>query len=530
MQIMQGHPELARLRSLYGDAKTARNLIETTWQDCYDYVDPIRGSGLMGNAGASITDANTRKSVQYKGTAAKAVRQLVSHIVSGMVPANARWLDLDISNNPDYRDPFLDHAAEQIWRETHASNFDSAIFEAIADNVIAGQLCLFVDDRGGVPVFEVWPLAQVYVASSRPDGQVDIVWRVVSMTGLQLEREYGKDALPHHIQETIKSAPSTQYEVTHCIYPREVFPGGEPGRMAKSMPIGSLHYLDSYSHVLRESGYEEMPVICPRWRKAPNSPYGVGLVYDALPDIKTENLSQKYMLEQAEMAICGMWGAVDDGILNPAAIKIGPRRVITVNKPEDIFPLNPPGNLAFADVMIDKLSLSVMQALMADQLAIPESGDMTATEINTRMELLRQMLGPVFGRMQSELLQPLVFRVFGILVRADKLSVPDHMTDAVLNVRFISPLARAQRLNEVAAMDRFEVDLISTAQAKPDILDVYDWDEAKKEKSWLLGVPQRLILDSNKVKAIRKTRAEAQAQAQQQAVEDEQAIKQGAQG
>ena len=44
---------------------------------------------------------------------------------------------------------------------------------------------------------------------------------------------------------------------------------------------------------------------------------------------------------------------------------------------------------------------------------------MTATEVQVRYELMQRLLGPTLGRFQSEFLNPLIERVFGIMFRAN---------------------------------------------------------------------------------------------------------------
>lgn len=62
------------------------------------------------------------------------------------------------------------------------------------------------------------------------------------------------------------------------------------------------------------------------------------------------------------------------------------------------------------------------------------------------------MLAPYLARLQSELLEPLVQRTFGVLYRAGAL--PRYTGSAlhpeVPRVRLVSPLAQAQRLSEAA--------------------------------------------------------------------------------
>jgi hypothetical protein len=92
---------------------------------------------------------------------------------------------------------------------------------------------------------------------------------------------------------------------------------------------------------------------------------------------------------------------------------------------------------------------------------------------------------------------------------------PEEIAGKTINIRYVSPLARSQRLSEVAGMDRFEIDLLNQSQVKPDLLDIYDFDKAKRDKSWLLGVPQSLLRSDEEVKQIREARAQAQQQAMQ---------------
>ncbi|MDP1020076.1 portal protein, partial [Klebsiella pneumoniae] len=69
--------------------------------------------------------------------------------------------------------------------------------------------------------------------------------------------------------------------------------------------------------IVRESGYHEFPCCVPRWMKIPGTPYGIGPVYDALPDCKELNETKRMEKAAQDLAIAGMWIAEDDGVLNP---------------------------------------------------------------------------------------------------------------------------------------------------------------------------------------------------------------------
>jgi hypothetical protein len=153
--------------------------------------------------------------------------------------------------------------------------------------------------------------------------------------------------------------------------------------------------------------------------------------------------------------------------------------------------------------------------MLADQLQPQDGPAMTATEVHVRVGLIRQLLGPIYGRLQAEYLQPLIERCFGIAFRAGVLGQPpDGLQD--YSVRYVSPLARAQRLEEVSAMDRLETALLSEIQVDPEALDNYDLDSAVRARADALGVPKSIIRKVADVKAIREKRAQAQQAAQKQ--------------
>ncbi len=142
---------------------------------------------------------------------------------------------------------------------------------------------------------------------------------------------------------------------------------------------------------------------------------------------------------------------------------------------------------------------------------------MTATEVHVRVNMIRQLLGPVYGRLQSEWLQTLIERCFGLAFRAGVLGQPPQsLGGRDFHVRYISPLARAQRMEDVNAMDRIEQGLMQKAEMRPETLDVYDWDAAEELRGQYLGVPGQLMRTDKELVAIRKQRSDAQAQQQQQ--------------
>lgn len=498
--------------------------IDQTRRESYDVTLPIRGVGYslgQQNAASNLSNANAKKANMYDSTAPDCVDILASFIVSNIIPSNIRWFDLDVEHNPELRVPWLDKAADLIWREIHASNFDSAVFEGMIDLIIAGDFVLFTGYDDGL-YFELWEGSTCYFECSKKGGMVDSLYREFTMTAAQAIKKFGADALPERIKLSTTNEPII---FVQGIYPRKE---GKMGAPKENKPYASCYVLKEGSIAVEESGFEEFPLAIPRWSVIPNSPYATGPVYKCLPAIKTLNTAQKFALQNAEMAICGMWGAVDDGVLNTGSIQVGPRKVMVMAEQGNLFPLTSGGDFNITEAMISHMQDEVRRVMMVDQLKIPDQQGTTATEINYRMDILRQIVGPIFGRLQSELLQMVVRRCFGLLMREGVLPpLPPELQDIKgLAIRYVSPLARSQRNIEINAINEYESYLGMSAQMDPEVLDNYDFDEAAKIKANLKGIPAVLIRKDSKIKEIRDGRAQAQQQMQQQAMAHEQQLAQ----
>jgi hypothetical protein len=143
---------------------------------------------------------------------------------------------------------------------------------------------------------------------------------------------------------------------------------------------------------------------------------------------------------------------------------------------------------------------------------------MTATEVQTRYELMQRLLGPTLGRLQSDYLDPLVQRTFNILYRAGQLGEPPAVvfdSDGELDIIYTGPLVRAQRADIAQGVTRWVATLAELGEVTPDVLDVPNWDAIAKELASLEGVPAKLMNSDIVIKKQRRARQEAQAQQQQ---------------
>ena len=513
----------ARLLQRLEQLKPRRSVVQEKWREAFNLTHPLRGSGLeapgalSGDVGStSHSNAQARQAELLDTTGTDGARILASALQSGLTPANSRWPGLDVGDENDEERRWLDESAEQMWENIHASNYDSVAYDCMLDMAIAGMFPMFVDEapEGGYR-FEEWALANSYFAASRPGGPVDTVFNEFPLSAEQAVNDYGEGRVSEKIRKLVADGkPDEQVQFVRCCSPRS----GATGRFALNLPFASVHIEKDSKQIMRESGYHEQPFGAPRWQLVAGSVYAEGVGVQALPDLKTLNTEVGYVLSNADLAIAGMWGAVDDGVLNPRTVRVGPRKIIVMAAKDNMWPLQPATKFEIAALEIDRLQRSIRKMFMADQLEPQQRPGQppTATEVIVRVELIRQLLGPVYGRLQSEYLQWLVARCFGLAYRAGIFApVPRSILNRAIRPVYHSPIARAQKAVDVSAMDRYEATLANEAATtgKEELLDNYDWDEGARHRAELLGVPAKLIPEKDAVDKRREARAQASQQA-----------------
>lgn len=514
-----------KISSRLATLQSLRKPHEQVWKECFDFSFPIRGVGFNSEVVTSST-IQRKKSQLFDSTLTDAARTQASAIISGLTPANSRWFGLDVDHASDEEKRWLDQSADVLWRNIHNSNFDSAAYEGNLDLMSAGWFALYIDtdrEKGGF-VFQLWPIASVYCDTSRADEKIDIVYRCYELTAEQAVNEYG-DALAEKVKKQAEREPSSKIRFVHAIYPRK---DGKQGEVAKKLPIASVHVDLDNKRVVRESGYNEMPVVIPRWMQIPQSVYAIGPVSDALPDAKTLNEIKRMELANADLAISGMWIAQDDGILNPQAITVGPRKVIIANSVDSMRPLHSGADFNISFTKCEQLQAAIRKIMLADQLQPQNGPAMTATEVNMRQQLIRQLLGPIYGRMQAEYLQPLIERCFGIAFRAGVFAdAPESLVKKYINVKYVSPMARAQKFDEVTAISNFVQMAMQSAQVNQGVLDNIDFDKATRFTGEALGVPAQVVRTEQEIEAIRQQRAEQEQAMQLQMAQQQMMAQQG---
>jgi hypothetical protein len=205
----------------------------------------------------------------------------------------------------------------------------------------------------------------------------------------------------------------------------------------------------------------------------------------------------------------------DDGFMMPVRTTPGALNFYRTGTRDRLEPLNIGANNPLGLNMEEQRRNAIRQAFYVDQLLVGQTQTMTATEVLQRNEEKMRLLGPVLGRLQAELLQPLISRSFALLLRNGLLpAAPEELQGQEIDIEYVSPLAKAQKLTDLQSMLRgFEI-MMQVSEVAP-VMDYLDDDKLVQYLVEVTGMPARVIKSNEEVARMRREQAEAQAQAQQ---------------
>ena len=502
-----------------------RGTWESHWQEILDYVMPRKAEiTFLRSRGEKRTE------VLFDSTAITANNLLAASLQGTLTSPSLPWFSLKLRDDDanKIRDVqiWLEDTARRMYAVFNESNFNTEVHEMYLDLCSVGTSAIFVEEanegflQGGLH-FNTLHIAEYFIQENST-GRVDTLYRKYKMTARQAVQEFGEDNVGTKIKEAVKAKPDTQFNFIHAVEPTPDYERSVGMKAKTKLPFHSCHVCFEDKMVVRTGGYNEFPYLVPRWSKATGEIFGRSPSYNALPDIKTLNKAVEIGLKAWAKAIDPPLLVTDDGVIG--RVRMTPGGITVVRSDTAIKPLQIGSNWQITDLKENQLRTAIRQAYYSDQLQLQEGPQMTATEVQVRYELMQRLLGPTLGRFQTEFLNPLIERVFGIMLRSDALTPrPSEMEGMNMDIEYVGPLARSQRMEEAIAVERLYQLAMQVVQVDPTVMDVINHEQAIRMRATLLGVPKTVLRGEDEVAEIREQRAAAQQQAQEQAMAQQQA-------
>ena len=527
MQSQQFRDLARQLKDNLSRLQEKRSNWESHWQEVSDYMLPRK---------AEITKQRARgdkRHVQIFDATAIHALELLAASLHGMLTSSAnKWFSLRFKetelNDIDEAKEWLENSTRRMYDAIAKSNFQQEIFECYFDLIAFGTACLMIEeDQEDTLLFSARHIKEIYIQENKK-GFVDTIYRKFKMPVQAVIDKFGADNVSKDTVTTFKKSPFEETTLVHVARPRSNF---DPQKKDKqNMPVQSIYFEFESGHIISIGGFNEMPYVIPRYLKASTETYGRSPGMNALPDVKVLNKMVENGLKAAAKQIDPPLLVPDDGMLAPIRMSPGSINFFRSGSRDRIEPLQINANTNVSLNNENQRRDAIAKMFHVDQLLITENRNMTATEVLQRNEEKMRILGPVLGRLQSELLSPLIIRVFNMMLRQGLFQqAPDILSQQELNIEYVSPMALAQRGQELQSLMRGLEIFGSLSQTLP-VMDYIDDNGMVKQIIEILGLPAKVIKSDQEVEQLRAERAQAEqaAMEQQQQMAEAQMVKDAA--
>ena len=493
--------------------KSNRQNWESHWQEVADYMQPRKADVTK-----TRSKGDKRTELIFDSSPMQSVELLAASLHGMLTNPATPWFSLkfkgaDLENDDDAK-AWLEEATEVMYTAFNRSNFQQEIFELYHDLITFGTAAMFIEeDEEDVLKFSTRHINEMYI-SENDKGRIDTIFRKFRLTARAAIQKFGAN-VSNNIVTVHKKDPYEEIDIIHAVYPRSDF---DPKKQDKeNMPFESVYFEAGTGDELSVSGFREFPFVVPRYLKASHEIYGRSPAMTALPDVKMLNEMSKTTIKSAQKQVDPPLLVPDDGFILPVRTVPGGLNFYRAGTRDRIETLNIGANTPLGLNMEEQRRNSIRNAFYVNQLMMQNGPQMTATEVIQRNEEKMRLLGPVLGRLQSELLKPLIDRAFSLILRKNLFpQAPEFLAGQDIEIEYVSPLAKAQKSTELQSIMRGIEILGSLANVAP-VFDHVDMDKLVKHLMDVVGVPQKVLKSSSEVQADRQAAQEQQAQQQQMA-------------
>ena len=504
---MAQDPKAKMVLERYKTLKAQRVTWEDHWQEIADYFLPRK---------ANITEKHTKGDKRhdqiFDGTATHALELLASSLNGMLTNTISPWFVLKFRNqmaaDNDAANEWLETCAKIMQQVFARSNFQQEIFELYHELLAFGTSAMFItDDVKDDLRFKTLHISEIFITENEK-GLVDSLTRKFQIKNKNIPAMYADAKLHRSILTDIEKDPYGDTIIIHSVYPNDKPMGYDN---SKNMDYVSCHVHEKTGTLLRESGFKEFPYVVPRYLKtSSNEVYGRSPAMNALPDTKMLNTMSKTTIKAAQKQIDPPLMVPDDGFILPIRTVPGGLNFYRSGTRERIEPLQIGSNNPLGLNMEDQRRKAIRENFFVDQLMTIQGQNMTATEVMQRTEEKMRLLGPVLGRLQSELLQPLITRSFNLLFKNGKFPEPPEMLgNQDIEIEYVSPLAKAQKTQELSSIMR-GIEIFGSMQNIAPVFDYIDIDGLVNHVQDVLGLPAKIMRSKGEVQQIQQQKQQQQ--------------------
>lgn len=496
--------------------KEDRNLWDSFYRDVVDYIRPRKQTAEESRTPGVIRHKH------YDSTAPHAANTLALVMADTLTPKAIQWFGFKIPEASPFKQ-FNNNQNVMNWFKTvedgvrfalDQSNFYPVINEIYLDFNSFATICMYVEESemkqkgfNGL-TFRALPIAS-YVFAENDAGIVDTVMREYELTARQFVQRFPGTKVPDAIAKSLKETPDDKFNFLRVVAPTQDLSS------RVKFPFASVDIMVDKHLVVDERGYKEFPYMVGRWDKASGETRGRGPAAIALDDIKSLNQLRKLELIGLEKAVNPPILAPEDGFIG--TVKLGSNSIIYSRNPNDVRTLPTELRLDLSSLKANDLKQSIRDIYLTDQLNIPRTKQMTASEVSVLRSEMERLLGPTISRFESEVLGPMLNRTVGIMHRTGALPpLPPEIQDLdAIDIEYVGQLARSQKMVEVESIQNWISLIAQFGQIDPRVMQLPDLMAAGRIIAPVLGVPKSVVKGNAQMEEEVAAQQQKQAEAEQ---------------
>lgn len=511
-----------------------RSSFESHWQDIANFMKPRRTRWFADDKNRG--DKRNQKIID--STATFAADTLRSGMHAGLTSPARPWMKLT-TPDPDLAEvklvkEWLQVVTRIMLTAFEKSNLYNVLPTTYGDMGVFGTAAMSIleDTRDPFRAYS-YPIGS-YTLGVDQRGRVDTFVRNYTMRIRDIVKEFGVIPGTRNIDWSRLSATVRQLwersdynqtqEICWIITPNEDF---DPRKLeSKFKPYASCWFeIGGRSDVfLRERGFDEFPILAPRWEVTGEDTYGTecpGMT--ALGDVKQLQVGERRGMQAVEKTI-------NPPLQAPPSMR-NQKTSLLPGEISYVAELNGQNTGIRAihemNFAIDKLEqkqqavrMRIERAFYTDLFLMMASSDrreITAREIDERHEEKLLALGPVLERSKDELHDPMIDRTFNMMARNGMFPDPPEELRGVpsLKVDYLSLMAAAQKLVSVSGHERFLQGTIQFAAVYPEARYKVNINRAVDRYGEMLSIEPDILRTDEEADALLNADREAQAKAQQ---------------
>ena len=473
----------------FGESQTERSNYDRRNQDVVDFIVPDRGDFLK----EVIPGGEERHSMQYDSTAPIAAQDLISILISGLIKND--WFRFEFEKNNEKLKGDLETLTDSTLSRFRSAknNFNLQAQEFVADIVHFGYACMQVKKDGKRTMYQTIHPSQIWFEEDE-FGQADVVYRKYKLTLRQAHQRWG-ESIGGTAMKKLLANPNDKIEILHCILPQEDFKRMGGAIKNKRHKYASVILVPSDNHIIKTSGFKDIPYKIARWNKRSGEIYGIGISGQVISYVKLLNILVEIYLKSEEKAMDPPMLTVDELPFLP--LETFPGGINPGGLNEDGTPTIQPFPTVGTrgskiDVVIAMVKKSIESAYFVEQFRERDGVQpLTATETLDNRDKRLTLISPYSERLKTEWLEKVIILEAEMALK--DLDVSVELEKEELLIRYSGTLSFTENSEKLLSYNRFFASVASFLQLDPTSINNIKIDDSVRDIVELSGVLLELI-------------------------------------